>query len=146
MDPFGYPKSEKQKQNEEAFINLKEAFLNEDLNLNEHLFAAASQIEPTEYLNERICGEDLGGLLRAIQIDDIDSFLSTNTAQLPRDEMSNENIVSQNNFNREILEDANSTMFPVYTQLLSVQLGVATAVFPVVQPMEDSIANDICYE
>ena len=86
--------------------------------MNEYLFAVASQIEPTEYLNERICGEALGGQLRAIQIDDIDSFVSTNTAQLPRDEMTNENIVSQNNFNREILEDANSTIFPVYTQLL----------------------------
>ena len=114
--------------------------------MNEYLFAVASQIEPTEYLNERIYCEALGGQIQAIQIDDIDSFLSTNTAKLPPDEMSNENIVSQNNFNREILEDANSTMFPVYTQLLSVQLGVATAVFPVVQPMEDSIANDICYE
>ena len=146
LDPLGYHKSKKQKQKEEAFINLKEAYLNEDLNLNEYLFVVASQIEPTEYLNERICGEALGGQLQVIQIDDIGSFVSTNTAQLPRDEMSNENIVSQNNFIREILEGANSKMFSVYTQLLSVQLEAATAVFPVVQPMEDSIANDICYE
>ena len=114
--------------------------------MNEYLFAVASQIEPSEYLNERICGEALGGQLLAIKIDDIDSFVTTNTAQLPRDEISNVNIVSQNNFNREIQEDANSTMFLMYNQLLSVQLEVATAVFPVVQLMEDSIANDICYE
>ena len=117
-----------------------------DLNLNEYLFAVASQIEPTEHLNEIICCEALGDQRHAIQIDDIDSFVPTNTAQLPRDEMTNENIVSQNNFNREIQEDANSTMFLMYNQLLSVQLEVATAVFPVFQPMEDSIANDICYE
>ena len=89
---------------ESGSINLKfkEAFLNEDLNLNEYLFAVASQIDLTEYLNERICGEVLGGQLQAIQIDDIGSFISTNTVQLPRDEMSNENIFYQNNFNREI--------------------------------------------
>ena len=62
LDPFGYPKSKKQKQKEEAFVNLKAAFLKEDLSLKGYLYAVASQIEPTEYLNERVCGEALGWL------------------------------------------------------------------------------------
>jgi len=62
LDPFGYPKSSKQKQKEEAFINLKAAFLKEELSLKDYLFAVASQIEPTQYLNEPLCGEILGGL------------------------------------------------------------------------------------
>ncbi len=62
LDPFGYPKSSKQKQKEEAFINLKNAYEKEELTLEEYIFAVASQIEPTQYLNEPLCGEVLGGL------------------------------------------------------------------------------------
>jgi hypothetical protein len=62
LDHFGYGKHSKQKQKEEAFINLKSAFDKEDLSLKEYLFAVASQIEPTEYLNEPVCGGVLGGL------------------------------------------------------------------------------------
>jgi hypothetical protein len=68
LNPYGYPKSAKQKQKEEAFTNLKSAFAKEEISLKLYMFSVASQIEPTEYLNEPICGEVLGGLGQGVDI------------------------------------------------------------------------------